>query len=132
MSLEHASITQIYNIFSELSYYQIYKISKQYKNLQKICKRPEFRELINKKIKLKAFSLFESARLTNFKPNLYIRQIKLNSTKSYREFYLSYLHPYYWIEEYLFKKHKKKVLYSKKERNPFNQLTFLITTCYII
>lgn len=134
MVLEFATIPQLFLIFSELSYFQIRKLCKKNKHLRIVCKRPDFKSLINFKLQKRVVTLLNLVRTSNFRPSLHYRQIQLTSTKTYRRFNLCFSDAYFWIEEYLTRNHKNKVLYSTsyKDRQPIRQLTHLISKCYII
>ena len=134
MVLESASLSQLYNLFSQLSYFQIRKLCKRNKHLRMICCRSDFKSLINLKLQKRVMTLLNLVRTSHFRPSLHFRQIPLTSTKTYRQFYLCYSDAIFWIEEYLTRKHKNKILYSSsyKDRQPIRQLTHLISKCYVV
>ena len=132
MTLESATIPQIYLIFSELPYFQIRKLTKHSRHLKRICKRPEFKDLISIKLRYKIMSLMNRVQKSQFKPNLHLQQIKLSSTKKYRQFFLSYCDSHFWIEEYVLRKDKPKILYTRNDRHPCRQLAYLLKKCYIV
>lgn len=134
MVLESASLAQVYSLFSVLSYFQIRKLCKKNKNLRILCKRSDFKTVLDLKLQKRVVTLLNLVRTSHFRPNLHFRQIQLRSTKTYRRFNLCFCDAHFWIEEYCSRSHKNKVLYSSsyKDRQPIRQLTYLVSKCYVI